>query len=66
METHADYPMDVIRKRRIDFSAPVRACVNCHQMSLPMHPNGKPSDPTSFASWYQSIGNRCLCGGLFT
>ncbi|KAI9007496.1 hypothetical protein CLU79DRAFT_778630 [Phycomyces nitens] len=27
METHADYPMDVIRKQRIDYSVPVRACV---------------------------------------
>ncbi|KAI7871231.1 hypothetical protein BDF14DRAFT_1764598 [Spinellus fusiger] len=65
LEVHSEHPIDVIHKRRIDASMPVRSCVNCHQICLP-HPLPPHTLNTASALWYQSIGSRCLCGGLFT
>ncbi|KAF7724871.1 mediator complex subunit [Apophysomyces ossiformis] len=63
LEQQKEQVVDVICKRRIQSNQKVRCCVRCCQPSLPIP---EASDPGTFASWYRSIGRRCICGGLFT
>ncbi|CAO3597757.1 unnamed protein product [Absidia cylindrospora] len=64
LETHKEYPVDVIRKKRITPSeGHVQSCIRCRQLYLPVIPNA--IDPTSFSSWFHSLTRRCVCGGLF-
>ncbi|KAI8096863.1 uncharacterized protein BX664DRAFT_275230 [Halteromyces radiatus] len=64
LETHKDYPIDVIRKKRIsNTSGGLQSCIRCRQLYLPTMSDTL--DPTSFSSWFHSLTRRCVCGGLF-
>lgn len=67
LEQDKEQRIDVLRKRWIPPNAKhVRSCVRCHQLSLPPSVALDESDPSVYALWYQSLGRRCICGGLFT
>ncbi|KAI8070723.1 hypothetical protein BC940DRAFT_295407 [Gongronella butleri] len=64
LEKHRDYPVDVIRKRRIALTEKrVRSCIRCYQIYLPESPDTV--DPSAYSTWFHSLTRRCLCGGLF-
>ncbi|CEG70969.1 hypothetical protein RMATCC62417_06775 [Rhizopus microsporus] len=56
---------DPIRKRSLGDHVKTHLCIRCHQHILPVHTESDLLDPTSSASWYQSLGRRCVCGGVF-
>ncbi|GAA5796194.1 hypothetical protein HPULCUR_001563 [Helicostylum pulchrum] len=65
LEKEEMYVYDVIRKRRISDNVQTNQCARCKQPVISIGTLKDMNDPCSSAQWCQSLGRRCVCGGLF-